>query len=148
MVVVLPLTRLDLTRNHLIVGLGKGGSHTGWDKCIARVCRSLDHKMWCEQCWHLPCSSLVHKNWRSSANLVIGFLSTRRWLGRSRRSFSLKILSCKQLLTTGNYRIIWVVLDWHQKKSLNTSWTHILHQNLKSFTSLESVSLLTNGMSF
>ena len=48
----------------------------------------------------------------------------------------------------GNYRILWIVLGWHQENRLNTNWSHILLQNLNNFTSMASISLLTDGMSF
>ena len=43
---------------------------------------------------------------------------------------------CKNCFTTNNNRIIWMVLDWHRKKSSNKSWSHILPQHLKKFTSV------------
>ena len=41
-------------------------------------------------------------------------------------TFLFLIISCLK-----NYRIIWMVLGWHEEK-LNMSWSQILHQNLKN----------------
>ena len=46
-----------------------------------------------------------------------------------------------------DFRIIFVVLGWYQKK-LNTSFSRILHQNQKNFTSVASISLISDGMRF
>lgn len=55
----------------------------------------------------------------------------------------LLVISCFR-----EYRIIWMVLDWHQEKRLKMSWIHILLQNLINFTAVAFIRLLTNGMIF
>ena len=57
-------------------------------------------------------------------------------------------MSYKQWPLTSNYGIIWMDLGGHHEKKLNMSRSYILHQNRKDFTSMASINLLADWMTF
>ena len=82
-----------------------------------------------------------------TAQLTKGLLDK---LGRENCILLLIVLTLLLLIITSlvDYKIFWMVYGWHQEKKINLIWSHILHQNLKNFTSIASPNLSTDEMRF